>query len=257
MAGRLGDAIDAYRALVRSCGDIADEMVEKLVAMGMNNQASALIDMDRGTEAIPIYDDLIQRFDGTYNTELNTQVAMARYGRGVALGALGRNAEAVTAYDEAITRIDLRVYPSLERYVAMSLGNKGGRLAAMGRSAEALSTYEEVISRFRESKDRTIRWDVVAKAMVNSAGVLIDLKRYDEGLARCETLIGSSSSREPAPVPQLVAIAMRNKVTGLRGAGRIEDAKAAADRMLTEFGASTDKAIAEQAGAVRRIRAAL
>jgi tetratricopeptide (TPR) repeat protein len=253
-AGRPQDAVAAYRDVVRRCGDTDDEMIQKKVAMAMNNRASILVDLGRGTESLAIYDDLLSRYGDSYNTELNTQVAMARYGRGVALGALGRNADAVAAYDDAIARINLRVFPALDEYVALALGNKGTRLSAMGRSSEALAAYEQIVSWFGNSKDIDKRQQV-AKALANSASVLIDLKRYDEGLEACERVI--ARPRETVALMQMAAIAMRNKVVGLKGAGRSKDAAVAADRMLAEFDKSGDKLIAEHVSAVRQIRTTL
>ncbi|MEO6012650.1 MAG: TIR domain-containing protein [Devosia sp.] len=252
--GKLQDAVNAYRDVVRRVGDTSDELIQKQVAMALNNWASTLIDLGKAKDALPVYDDVLSRFGESYNTDLNIQVAMARYGRGVAFGALGRNAEAVAAYDEAIARIDLRVYPMLDEWVALSVVNKGTRLNAMGRSSEALTAYEQAVTWFGASKDMDKRQQV-AKALANISSLLIDLKRYDEGFVACDKVI--ARPRETIPLMQMAAIAMRNKVAGLNNAGRLKDAAVAADRMLAEFGSSSDLQIAENAAAVRKMRTTL
>jgi tetratricopeptide (TPR) repeat protein len=252
--GQLQDAVNAYRDVVRRCGDIKDALIEPKVAMAINNQAATLVDLGRAKEAIPLYDDLIDRYPETYDTEINEQLAIARYGRGVAFGALGRSAEAIAAYDEAIAKIDVRVYPALDEYVAMSMCNKGTRLNAMGRNNEALAVFEQVVSRFGTSKKAGER-EQVAKALTNSASILIDSKRYDEGLALCDRIL--AGPRDTPGLTQLAAMAMRNKVVALKGGGRNKEAAAVADRMLGEFGTSTDSAISAQVGIVRQIRTTL
>ena len=252
--GKPQEAVNAYRDVLRRCGDTTDEFIHKQVAMAMNNQASTLVDMGRAAESIAVYDDVLRRFGDSINTDLNTQVAVARLGRGVAFGALGRSAEAVAAYDETIARINLRVFPALDEYVALAVVNKGTRLATMGRAIEALAAFEQAVAWFGTSKDMDKRQQV-AKALANTASVLIDLKRYDEGLKACERVL--ARPRETIPLQQMAAIAMRNKVVGLKGAGRIKDAAAAADQMLSEFGKSDDKQIADQVGVVRKLRTTL
>ncbi len=254
MAGRLEEALDAYRAVVRACGDIADELVEKQVAMAMNNHASLLMDMGRAREAVALQDEVIQRFGDTINTDLAQQVVIARLNRGLAFGASHRNDDAIRAYDEVVALTNLRVWPQFDEYVAQALVNKGTRLNAISRSNDALAAFVEAVDRFGSMRDVGTR-EQVAKALTNTASILVERKRYDEGLAACEKVIGAQ--RDTPGLMQLAALAMRNKVIGLRGAGRTKDAAAAADTMIAEFADATDKAIVEQVAAVRRVRAAL
>jgi tetratricopeptide (TPR) repeat protein len=136
----------------------------------------------------------------------------------------------------------------------MALVNKGIRQVALGQRDAALLTYDDVVSRFGQSGDAALR-EQVAKALANGASQLIDLKRYDEALAKCQRVI--EGSRDTRVLVEMAALTMRNKVVALRGAGRTAEAIAAADAMLGEFGKSDDKATAVHAAAVRTIRSAL
>lgn len=253
-AGRREEALRAYRNVVRACGDIADQMVEKQVAMAMNNHASLLMDMGRAREALVIQDDVVERWGDTINTDLSQQVAVARLNRGVALGAMHQNEAAVMAYDELAEKTNLRVWPKFETYVAIGMVNKGGRQAVLGRKDSALLTYYDVAARFSGSRDNEVRGQV-AKALANAASELIDLKRYDEAIAMCQQVI--DGPRDTPVLVEMAALTLRNKLVALRDMRRKQDALATADKMLAEFGSSTDATIAGHVAVVRRIKAAL
>jgi tetratricopeptide (TPR) repeat protein len=253
-AGRTEDALKTYRAVVQSCGDISDQLIEKQVAMAMNNHAGLLMELGRPQEAIPIQDDVVARYSDTINTDLARQLTIARLNRGVALGALGRDEEAITAYNEVIALTHLRVWPQFDEYIAIAMVNKGVKLAGLGRREQALGVYTEMISIFGKATDATRR-EQVAKALTNSANTLVDLRRYDEAIAACDKVI--AGPRDTPSLLQTVALATRNKVAAQRDAGRKTEAAAAADKMLAEFGNSTDRTIAEHCQVVRRLRAEL
>jgi tetratricopeptide (TPR) repeat protein len=253
-AGRREEALTAYRNVVRSVGDIADELVEKPVAAAMNNHANLLMDMGRAREAVVIVDDVVARWGDTINTDLAEQVAVARLRRGLAFSAMGRHGEAIAAYDELIDQTNLKVWPKFEHLVAKGLVNKGIRESAMDRKESALLTYYDAASRFAASRDAEVR-EQVAKALANAASELFDLKRYDEAIAMSQTVI--DGPRDTPLLIEMTALTMRNKVVALRDARRKPEAIAAADKMLAEFGNSSDPAIAGHVAAVRRIKAGL
>lgn len=253
-AGRREEALEAYRNVVRGCSDIADQMVEKQVAMALNNHASLLMDMGRAREALVLQDEVVARWSDTINTDLARQVAIARLNRGVAFGAMSRNEQAVIAYDEMIAGTNLRVWPDFDEYIAQALVNKGAKLSALGRHELALAAYDDTISRVGSAKDAARR-EQVARALCNSANALVDLKRYDEAIAAGDRAI--AAARDVPGLEHVTALAMRNKVVALRDAGRKTEAHAAADKMIAEFGASTNSAIAEHVTVVRRLKSYL
>ena len=93
--------------------------------------------------------------------------------------------------------------------------------------------------------------EYVAQALVNKGARLAAMRRTDLALAAYDEVNTRFGNARDEVKRRLVAMAMRNCVVTLRDAGRTRDA---ADRMLAAFGTSSDKAITEHAGFVRKIR---
>ena len=67
----------------------------ELVARALFNKGVSLGALDRGEEAIAVYDDLIARFSSATELPLREQVAKALVNKGGRLGALNRNEEEI------------------------------------------------------------------------------------------------------------------------------------------------------------------
>jgi tetratricopeptide (TPR) repeat protein len=74
------------------------------VAKALFSKGVTLGALDRGAEAIAVYDDLLARFGTATELPLREQVANALYNKGVTLGALGRSAEEIAVYDDLLAR---------------------------------------------------------------------------------------------------------------------------------------------------------
>jgi tetratricopeptide (TPR) repeat protein len=222
--GRLGEALDAYDAVVAdSSADVVARSgrAEVLKAMGRLGEAlgaydSAILDfpedvvartgraevlktMGRLGEALAAYDSVIADF---------SESVVARTGRAEVLKAMGRLGEALAAYDSVIADFS-------ESVVART--GRAEVLKAMGRLGEALAAYDSLIGDFSD--------DVVARN--GRAEVLKAMGRLGEALAAYDSVIADFSEN---------VVARNGRAEVLKAMGRLVEALREYDDILVRFG---------------------
>jgi tetratricopeptide (TPR) repeat protein len=178
--GRLGEANDLARAILRVKGDYFDAL--HLIAVISTQQRrldEALASYDRALALKPDHAEALfnrgitlhelKRFDealASYDRALAVQpnYADALYNRGVTLHALKRFEEALASYDRAL---------ALEPDYAEALCNRGNALRELKRFDEALTSYGRTLALQPDH----------AGALYNRGMTLLELKRFDEALA--------------------------------------------------------------------------
>ncbi len=155
--GTLDSILELYGKSGANEPKAQSEMARAFVIKGI-----ALRNLDRGEEAITVYDEVIRRFGDAEELPLREQVARALVNKGFAVRRLGRSKEAITVYDEVISRYGNAEELPLRERVARALVNKGFALEGLGRKEEAITIYDEMISRFGDAEELSLRdkWPV-------------------------------------------------------------------------------------------------
>jgi serine/threonine-protein kinase len=115
----------------------------QLIAVGLNNVATALIDLDRAGEAEPLLRDALAMRRELYGDE-HTQVAVGLHNLGAALKALGRDDEAIAYYEEGLA-MRRRLLGERHLDVALSLSSIALLHFERERYAEALPLFREAV----------------------------------------------------------------------------------------------------------------
>lgn len=220
----------------------------------------------------------------------------ARFERALILSELGALPEAAVAYQEAAeTPADLDD-PDQRHEIAMALLNRGICLDAVGDHDGAIQTYDVVLARFRSAED-PVTHDLVVRTRVNRASALLAEDRVGEALTAAEVLIAeldpgdtleaeqlamcvrlraaaltaservaeavealtaveSCTDADPAARAQ-VAAALRERARFLVELDRLEDARAALDRLAARFPDEDDPAVLEELDQAASLRTAL
>ena len=237
---------DAFHALQSLCQAHATEAaLREPVSRALFNVGFRLGTLNRGEDAIAVYDEVVARFGTAVEPALREPVARALVAKGVRLGTLNRGEDAIAVYDEVVARFGTAGEPALCELVAKALYNKGVTLGTLNRGEDEIGVYDEVVARFGTAGEPALR-EQVAKALYNKGFTLGTLNRsedeiavYDEVVARFGTA-GEPALREP------VANALYNKGVTLGTLNRSEDAIAVYEEVVARFGTAGEPALREQ-----------
>ena len=143
------------------------------------NIGATLGKLNRGEEAIQVYDEVVRRFGDATEPVVREQVATALVNKGVTLGLLNRSEDEIQTYDEVLRRFGDATEPALREQVATALVNKGVTLGQLNRSEDEIRTYDEVLLRFGDAAEPVMR-EQAAKALLYKGQTLNTLKRSQE-----------------------------------------------------------------------------
>ena len=180
-------AIAAYDELAAGgvVGRAPEPTLGQHVAKAMVNKA---VRQHHDRRAIAIYDEVIERFTGTSELEVQESVALALYNKGVVLVRSGRLSEAVKVYDEVVTAFAEAPELTLRELVVKSLVNKGLALSSESRITEAIESYDRVLT-LLHGIDEPVAWEQSALALLSKARAFRDLGRWDEGNKALDELL--------------------------------------------------------------------
>jgi predicted nucleotide-binding protein len=192
------------------------------------------MDLNRHTEAIAVFDDLIRRFGTATEVPIRELVASAH------------------------------------AYIALSLRRKGHDLTYSGRHTEAIAVYDDLIGRFGTVTEEPIgKWVAIAlyvkgEYLVSQGCYTAAIGVFDDLIGRFGTATEKPGSRLPetsfrelvADARRGVALALRQKGDDLVNLGHHTKAIAVYDDLIGRFGTATENSIREQVDMARvsRIR---
>ena len=162
----------------------------------------------------------------------------------------GRTEEALSTYDEFVSRYGALDELSFE--VSIMLQRKGQLLHRMDRFKEALTAYEateELLLRQPLAK-ATSPTDRLAAAVVRAgkAAALFELGRIDEALTESGELLQRFVESDDKFMAALIAHTLRLTGLFLREAGRMEEALAAYNTIVSRFGKTTERDVRQAVG---------
>ena len=128
-------------------------------AQSLLNKAAMLTQLDRKTDAINVYDLLIQKFEDTSDVMLLKQVAQAMLHKSATLNQLGRQEEELTTYDMLLQKFGGATEAELSYFVAIALNSKGFKLLCRAKflwagQNQAIDLLEQAKSLFQQALDK-------------------------------------------------------------------------------------------------------
>ena len=199
------------------------------------DKGNAFLDSEEFSDALEIYDDVIEKFGETDVPEIALQVARAFTNKGFTLTALHRPEEALSVLDEIIKRFGQTDYPA----VAGAFANKGAALIAAGRPEEALSVLDQTVQRF-DGTENPFVVQAVALALADRGIALSDLDRPKEALDAFDETIRRFDKEPRAASAIALALTMKSSAATTR---KPEAALAMLEDIIKQFGTNDDSLV--------------
>lgn len=144
----------------------------KQLANRLGARGAALFDQENHTQAIKMFDTIIDWFQDTRDQELRGLVALAFTNKAVALSRLGREEESMRIHEEMVSRFGEDALVAFDQHMGhyeksddlktraqliSTLYSKASVLSSLKREAEALDVLRELITRFEDDDDPRIQ----------------------------------------------------------------------------------------------------
>jgi tetratricopeptide (TPR) repeat protein len=139
----------------------------------------------------------------------------------------------------------------LKEIIAWALLYKGVLLGQEGNVEEALGALSEAIRRFGPSSATPV--ENAGRALVERAGHLCDLGRYDEALTDCDEFLASYDVEGETQVSEFVAQALLIKGVSLANTDKIADAIEILEKVTARFSGKAAEPLADYIGQAEEI----
>lgn len=194
------------------------------------NKGVGLSESNRAQEALPLYDEVIQKFDGSKEVGVRVQVARAFINKGIALHQLKKPLEALPCYDEALKRTE-GTDEKLRETAARAQLQKANVLRDLNRSDDAMSLCADLIKSIAAAAMPV----PVAGALFTMADTLATLGRQDEALPLYDEVVQRFGSSAEAAIKPIVAGALFSKSMLLRFKNRTQEALDTYEEIIRRF----------------------
>jgi tetratricopeptide (TPR) repeat protein len=250
-------AVVAYVDLDARFG-VADEPpeVQRQVAWGLMNRASALDRLGHYEDKINLYDGLVSRFGSSNDPYIRSRAAAALVNKALTLKRLKGDEAAIVAYEDLDARFGgADEPPTVQTEVSRGLMNRALAFDRLGRHEEEIDVYDELAGRFGNSDDPDIRGRV-AMALYNKALTLVDLGRYEEsGLVFEDLDVRFGGADESPAVQTQVAKGLIGRAVGFDRLGQHDEEIDVYDVVVSRFGSSEELATLKQVVKALRLKA--
>ncbi|MHB8268463.1 DUF4062 domain-containing protein [Bradyrhizobium sp.] len=246
-------AIDSFNNIIDRLAGIRDLEGKQVVASSLVNKGITLGALERGDEAIAVYEDIIRRYGTESDLALREQVAHSLVNKGITLGVLGRRVEEIAAYDDVVNRFEGAVELALREPVANALVNKAITLGDLGHPKDAIEAYDDVVGRFGMSREPTLL-EQVSTALVNKGIRLGTLGRDEEAIAVYDDIVSRFGGANELALREQVAKALLYKAFRLLALTRGDEAMAVLDEVVGRFGAAREPSLRGTVDRVERFK---
>ena len=196
----------------------------------------ALATADKGheSEAINLWDDVIQQLKTSKVTEDLEMVAYALINKAKALCSLNRAVESIEARDEVVLRFGTSEEPRLIDATAMALTGKSAILIELGRPKDALAVCEEVLHRIEQGNAAQIPLEL-AKAHCLKGLALCGLGQPEEALRIWDEIVDRLRADDSPTYLPLIARVLFDKGEALVRLNRYKEALDVWDQIIEQF----------------------
>ncbi len=241
--------IEACDALLGRFGLTCTLRVAEQQAAALYHKATALGPLGRTKDALAVYSELVERFEGDGSHGIECYVVSAFHGSGLLLDEIDQ-IQARLVYDSAIRRFGDSNSSEILGLVARVMLSKGASFCTSGQLEDALVCFDGAIDRFaRYASDETA--EGLAKALFNKAAVLESLGKFELALREYDQVVQTPTSSNAPHLIDLAAHALTRKAVILSTLDRVEEALATCESLVDRFGDS------QSSGVVERVSVAL
>ena len=193
---------------------VPDQMADVLIA-----EARKLEQTGRESEALEIYDQVIQGLHSDDTPSIDTQVAVALVSKSFLLGRTGRIREAMDICDELVKRFVLRTEPGIILAVATAFHIRGLVWSEWADQSKALDDYDQALAHIGAiGKPRLISME---SGIINDKGLAFVLSnRPTEALAAFDEVVMRYGMAQTPRMAVAVADALISKAIVLHETGR-------------------------------------
>jgi len=219
-----------------------------IAAVASFNVGVTLDELNRGEEAIAVYDEVVQQCGD--DPMLREQAAAAMVNKGIALTKLRRERDAIAVYDEVVARFDGSKELGLREQVAKALVGTGVAHGELGDTGSAVATFEQVLNRFGAAEEPALR-EQVAAALVGMGHVLKGADLGAEAISIYDRVVDRFGDAPELELRELAAEALGNKGIALVALGRQENAIEAYEEVIRRYGDTGEDRLRRQAAHAR------
>jgi len=228
-------ALLLYDALIEKYSDCKETRLQKSAAAASINKAIILWHLDKHDESLRILEKIIEQFRESGSEELQESVALALLNKGEILCDLERSEDALAAFEAVITKFQWHTAESFRESVSMALLQKGLILIDSFLIHDALAALDHAIMHC-EGKIGTERGNPIFDAMLQKAGLLILLNKYEEAASVCDDILCDTVFSELDGLDERIAHAQFMKAASCVGQDRCEEGMASYDEIIRTYG---------------------
>jgi tetratricopeptide (TPR) repeat protein len=218
--------------------------IRERVAHALVINGTTLQQLQRFSDAIAVYDEVVRRYGEASEPMIREQAAWALMKKAVTLCQLQRSSGAIAECEEVVRRYGEASEPGIRQAVAWALLMKGVALVQLQRFSDVIAVYEEVVRRCGEAPEPGIR-ELVARALVIKGMTLRQLQRFSDAIAVYDEVVRRYGEASEPVIREQVAGAVLNKGVALRCLGRSSDEIAAYEEVVGRFGEASEPGIRE------------
>jgi tetratricopeptide (TPR) repeat protein len=243
--------ISAYDLVIRVAERVSDlpdaetQVMANRAANAWRRKGLILGELNRGDEAIRMFEEIDKRFADKTEPALREQVAMALNSKGFRFLAMNRPDEAIMAYDEMLKRYGDAKEPALRGLVAMALRNKGFVLAKRNRGEEAILVFDEIVKRYAGAEELPVQAQV-AMALVNKGFTLGQLNRSEEARVVYNDVVSRYAETTEFVLREQAAVALNNTGVSLGLLDLNEEAITVYDDLVSRYGEASEPSLRAQ-----------
>ena len=186
--------------------NVAEHLAEALV-----DEALSLDQMGMSSEALEIYDHVIQRFgaDGEH------EVVTALLGKSVLLLRIGREDESIATCDALVRRFETHTEMPIPFLVVAAFCIKGMVLSKKGDPPKALDAYDQALARIDATDEMAAFNALVAKTIHLKGLEFIKASQPMEAIAAFDQVVKLLGISEKPHLARMIASALVSKVIAL------------------------------------------
>jgi tetratricopeptide (TPR) repeat protein len=201
-----------------------------------------LRELGRLKAAVEPWSELVERFDGEPELDLEVLVAKARSNLGIALAEEGKPEAAIEAFSQIVERFGNSSEPDLCSAVVVALYNLGHTLKVVGKPEAALEAFSQVVQRSGDTPAPALE-KAVARALFHQGSVLTTAGKPDAAIEAYSQLVERFGKASGRALRELVARALIDKGVALGQAGKPEAASEAYSQVVQRFGDASEPAL--------------
>jgi tetratricopeptide (TPR) repeat protein len=233
--GRTDDAIAGFDELVSKFADSDDEWVQSQVAAALDHRGWLLAEGGHWTEAVAAYEQVIDRFGAVDGGQLRRFVGSAFEHRASTLADAGELEQAIGAWDAYLDYVRSWSSAAAHDATARAIFDKSVLLVRAGRPAEATAELDQLIATLRAEPPEPAQLVLLARALARKGELLFIQQQFGEVLEAFDEIVALADEGSVALRHQAV-FALNNKAAVLNTIGEPEQAQAALEQLVAEFG---------------------